>query len=127
MKRQVGMVCLLAIAGSLNLYSETGYEQTYVRKHQDLRGVAVPTEVVRPKLRAAPEDLKIDVLLSVDSKGKVIRAKVLRSTDVRHNTEVVRVVKRWRFTPAQIDGEAVSSKVRIPFVGKEITDEVALK
>lgn len=121
------MICLFALAGPLIAKSEPAYEQAYVEKHQGLEGVAVPTEVVRPLLRAAPENLKIDVLVTVDSKGKVTSAKVLRSTDSRHNTTVVRAAKRWKFLPAQIEGESVPSKVRIPFVAQELNSSLAMR
>ncbi len=121
------MVCLFAIASSLNLRSETSYEQAYVEKNQGLQGGAVPSEVVRPKLRAVSEDLKIDVLVTVDSKGRVARVEVLRSTNARHNTAVARAAKQWKFLPARKNGEAVPSKVRIPFVAKEPEATLAMR
>ena len=121
------MVCLLALIGSLNAYSGTDYEQAYVEKHQALEGVAVPTKAKTPRVPGADESLKIDVLLTVDSEGKVVKAEVLESSDSRHNAAVLRAAKRWTFRPVMKDGYAVRSYVKVPFVLKAEAEALAMK
>ena len=127
MQNKIVMVCLFALIGSSNAYSETGYEQTYVEKQQSLEGVPVPTKVTKPWLPGASEGLQIDVLLTVDSEGKVAKAEVLESSDSRHNAAVVNAAKRWKFQPRIKNGEAVRSRVKVPFALKAKTEGLAMK
>jgi len=120
-------LCLLILIGSLKAYSKNDYEQMYVNEHQDLNGVPVPTQVVRPRIQDAPRDLQVNVLLSVDSKGRVVRAKVVDSSDSRYNTEITDAAKRWKFRPMAKDGEPVKSKVLVPFVAVTTNNTLAMK
>ena len=127
MNRRMLTLCLLITIGSLKAYSKNDYEQMYVNKHQDLNGVPVPTEVVRPRILEVPQDLKINVLLSIDSKGRVTRARVVDSTDSRYNAEIKNAAKRWKFRPMTKDGEPVKSKALVPFVAVTEDESLAMK
>ncbi|HEY0707673.1 MAG TPA: TonB family protein, partial [Polyangia bacterium] len=55
----------------------------------------------------------VDVVLTVDETGAVIDVQVVRGAGAPFDDAVVAGVKRFRFAPAQKDGQAVA--VRIPF------------
>jgi len=127
MNRRTLTLCLLFVIGSLKSYSKDNYEAAYVKMNQDRAGAAAPTEVVKPRLWQAPEDLKVNVLLTVDSTGKVTKAKVLKSTDSRYNTEIKNAAKRWKVRPMTKVGEPVDRKVLVPFVAVSEDESLAMR
>lgn len=127
MNRHIGMVCLLGMASALNASSEPPYEQAYIDENRELPGAFAPTKVVKPKLRSVPENLKVDVLLSVDAKGKVVDAEILRSTDARHDAAIVTAAKRWKFRPVIKEGKPAPSQALVPFVARGVAETLAMK
>lgn len=57
--------------------------------------------------------VSVDMIL--DEAGRVIDAKVWKSTHPELESPKVKAAKSWRFEPAKIDGKPVKVKLRIPF------------
>ena len=88
-----------------------------------------PKPIFPKKLEASGIDGKYVVKLHVDETGKVRGMKVLEKTNSAGTTpaqaaahkaflsEIVRVVKQWKFTPAQMEGKTFATwlTITIPF------------
>ena len=57
----------------------------------------------------------VSVDLVLDEKGKVISAKVQKSTHSELEEPSISAAKTWRFEPAKIGGKSVKSRLRVPF------------
>ena len=119
MKQTRILILGLLVSGAAAFAGELDYEEAYIQEHKHLLDTPVPVETFRPILRNVPEDLRIDVLVTVDELGRVIDARIEDSNATRFNREVLSAVKRWRFRPAIREGEVVRSTVRIPFVNED--------
>lgn len=76
----------------------------------------VPTKTPPP---AYPSSLKgvngmVAVVVIIDEKGSVIDATVTKSSDPAFEDPSIDAIKRWKFKPAEKDGQAVKAKVTIP-------------
>ena len=68
-----------------------------------------------------PEALKreggsgvVAVTIVIDEKGTVIKATVAKSSNDGLNEAAIEAVKKWKFKPAQKDGEKVKVRVTVP-------------
>lgn len=57
----------------------------------------------------------VSVDLVLDEKGKVIFAKVNKTTHKELEDVSLAAAKTWRFAPAKVGGKAVKAKLRVPF------------
>ncbi len=57
----------------------------------------------------------VSVDLVLDQKGKVMFAKVRKSTHPELESPSLEAAKTWKFEPAKIGGKSVKSKLRVPF------------
>ncbi len=57
----------------------------------------------------------VSVDLVLDSKGKVLFAKVNKSTHAELESPSLEAARTWRFEPAKVGGKSVKSKLRVPF------------
>lgn len=78
-----------------------------------------PIKTVRPEY---PRDLKKDgisglaaISCVIDEEGKVIGAKVVKSTHPGFERAALEAIERWRFKPGKVAGTAVKVRVTIPF------------
>lgn len=76
----------------------------------------VPTKTPPPTY---PPSLKgvsgmVAVVVIIDEKGSVVDATVTKSSDPAFENPSVDAIKRWKFKPAEKDGQAVKAKVTIP-------------
>lgn len=76
----------------------------------------VPTKTPPPTY---PTSLKgvngmVAVVVIIDEKGSVIDASVTKSSDPAFEDPSLDAIKRWKFKPAEKDGQAVKAKVTIP-------------
>jgi protein TonB len=76
----------------------------------------VPTKTPPPTYPGALKGVNGMVALAViiDEKGSVIDATVTKSSDPAFEDPSIAAVKRWKFKPAEKDGQAVKAKVTIP-------------
>lgn len=79
--------------------------------------IAQPTPVYPPELLRNRITGEVVVQFVVRPDGSVDRAFVERSTNPGFDEAALRAVRRWRFTPPERDGQAVSVRMRvaIPF------------
>lgn len=78
----------------------------------------VPVRTVPPDY---PDELRregvsgvVTVKCSIDAQGNVVDAKVEKSTNAGFEPAAIAAVKKWKFKPAKLDGNAVGITVAIP-------------
>ena len=57
----------------------------------------------------------VSVDLVLDSEGRVIQAKIKKSTHTELEGPSLEAAKTWLFEPAKVGGKSVKSKLRVPF------------
>jgi protein TonB len=57
--------------------------------------------------------VSVEIIIGKD--GKVMEAKVKKSTDVDLEASALEAVKQWVFTPGEKDGGPVATRVTVPF------------
>jgi protein TonB len=65
-------------------------------------------------MRQAGIDGQVLVEFTVDSTGRVMTARVLKSTQSDFEAATIRAVLRWRFEPGKRDGRAVPFRMVVP-------------
>lgn len=55
------------------------------------------------------------VELLVDSMGRVVEAKAVRSTVPEFGVRAVTAAKQWTFAPAESNGKKITARIRVPF------------
>lgn len=72
---------------------------------------------VSPKLNEFEETLDGEVMVRVnlDETGNIVETFISHSTNKRLNQSALAAVSQWHFKPAIVDGEAVASKLMVPF------------
>jgi len=63
-----------------------------------------------------PTDNRIVASVMVDEQGVPHDAKIVSSLNPILNQRVLEAVSQYRFTPAQLDGQAIAERVNITFV-----------
>ncbi len=89
-------------------------EEAYIETSLKAPGVPVPVAVVSPSVSPDYAGAQIDVAFTVDAKGTPTGLTVVSSPDAAVAKAVTDAVKKWRFTPASKNGEAVATKVVLP-------------
>jgi periplasmic protein TonB len=64
-----------------------------------------------------PKGLQGDVIVEVtiDAQGKVTETRILQSLQQEIDQKVIATLRNWRFTPATVDGVAISSRQDVHF------------
>ena len=70
----------------------------------------IPEQFLEKKFRG-----NASVELVLDESGQVIHATVKQSTHAELEGPAIEATRNWKFQPAQVDGKAVKSKLRVPF------------
>jgi protein TonB len=89
----------------------------FVSEH-DVR-IAIPTLSPDPPITRAklPEWIRGDVIveITISDEGAVTETKVLQTVGYGLEDTIVETLRRWRFTPAVVDGVAVASRQDVHF------------
>jgi len=68
-----------------------------------------PPEMKKKKIQGT-----VHVLFIVDKDGRVKEPKVQKSDNPAFDNSALSAVKRWRFDPGKVAGEAVQFRMRVP-------------
>ncbi len=76
----------------------------------------VPTKTPPPEYPSALKGVNgmVALVVIIDEKGSVVNATVTKSSDPAFENPSIDAIKRWKFKPAEKDGQAVKAKVTIP-------------
>ena len=75
-----------------------------------------PRPVYPSELKRYSIEGEVNLLITVDPDGHVKDPVVLKATDGRFGKAAADAVLKWRFKPAQLNGNKVPCRVRIPVV-----------
>ena len=94
-------------------------DQTFSQFQRVTKGMKPPkaTHAPDPKFPDLPSDAEphgtVVMLVGVNAKGRVEAVRVLRSDEHAFETSAVNTVKKWKFHPAEKDGQAVPVQVTV--------------
>ncbi len=94
-------------------------DQTFSQFQRVTKGMKPPkaTHAPDPKFPDLPADAEprgtVVMLVGVNAKGRVEAVRVLRSDEHAFETSAVNTVKKWKFHPAEKDGQAVPVQVTV--------------
>jgi protein TonB len=94
-------------------------DQTFSQYQRVTKGMKPPkaTHAPDPKFPDLPADAEphgtVVMLVGVSAKGRVEAVRVLRSDEHAFETSAVNTVKKWKFRPAEKNGQAVPVQVTV--------------
>ncbi|MGB8772254.1 MAG: energy transducer TonB [Candidatus Korobacteraceae bacterium] len=94
-------------------------DQTFSQFQRVVKGMKPPkaTRTPDPKFPDLPPDAEqrgtVVMLVGIDAKGRVAVVRVLRSDEHAFETSAVSTVKKWKFRPAEKNGQAVPVQVTV--------------
>lgn len=94
-------------------------DQTFSQFQRVTQGMKPPkaTSAPDPKFPDLPPDAEqrgtVVMLVGINAKGRVEVVRVLRSDEHAFETSAVETVKKWRFRPAEKNGQAVPVQVTV--------------
>jgi TonB family protein len=94
-------------------------DQTFAQFQRVTKGMKPPkaTHAPDPKFPDLPSDAEqhgtVVMLVGIDAKGHVEAVRVLRSDEHVFETSAVKTVKKWKFRPAEKDGQSVPVQVTV--------------
>jgi TonB family protein len=94
-------------------------DQTFSQFQRVIKGMKPPkaTHTPDPKFPDLPPDAEqrgtVVMLVGLDAKGRVEVVRVLRSDEHAFETSAVSTVKKWKFRPAEKNGQAVPVQVTV--------------
>jgi TonB family protein len=94
-------------------------DQTFSQYQRGTKGMKPPkaTHAPDPKFPDLPADAEphgtVVMLVGVSAKGRVEAVRVLRSDEHAFETSAVNTVKKWKFRPAEKNGQAVPVQVTV--------------
>jgi TonB family protein len=101
------------------LPTETVDDPTFTQFQRVTKGIKPPkaTSAPDPKFPELPPDAErhgsVVMLIGVNAKGRVQAVRVLRSDEQAFEKSAVETVKKWKFKPAQKDGQPVPVQVTV--------------
>jgi protein TonB len=115
MKQNNKLALLLGIGALLPFAaSAKSLEQSYIESARQGTGIPVPISVVAPHVDGYDIGQSVQVEFVVDTTGKPSAINIKSTSDRDFAEAVVDAVKQWRFTPAQLNGSPVATKVVLP-------------
>jgi protein TonB len=94
-------------------------DQTFSQFQRVTKGMKPPkaSHAPDPKFPELPPDAEprgtVVMLVGVNAKGRVEAVRVLRSDEHAFETSAVNTVKKWKFRPAEKNGQAVPVQVTV--------------
>jgi TonB family protein len=94
-------------------------DQTFAQFQRVTQGMKPPkaTSAPDPKFPDLPPDAEprgtVVMLVGINAKGRVQAVRVLRSDERAFETSAVDTVKKWKFRPAEKNGQAVPVQVTV--------------
>ena len=94
-------------------------DQTFTQFQRMTAGMKPPkaTSAPDPKFPELPADAEphgtVVMLVGVNTKGRVAAVRVLRSDEKAYEQSAVETVKKWKFKPAQKNGQPVPVQVTV--------------
>jgi TonB family protein len=94
-------------------------DQTFAQFQRVTKGMKPPkaTHAPDPRFPDLPPDAEqhgtVVMLVGIDAKGHVEAVRVLRSDEHVFETSAVNTVRKWKFRPAEKDGQAVPVQVTV--------------
>jgi len=106
---------LLGAAVACSLLSVSSFAYT-ASKHADaLSALPVVSTVVNPTgLPPSAEGATVMVRMTLDKEGQPHHVRIVSRGDAHLADRLVPVIRQWRFTPAQRNGEPVAVEVLLP-------------
>lgn len=78
------------------------------------RAVFQPAPQYPPEMKKKKIQGTVYILFIVDKNGRVQDPKIQKSDNQAFNTPALNAVKRWRFNPGKVGGQAVQFRMRVP-------------
>lgn len=103
------------LVAPLALVAADSTEQAYVESYRNRADGPIPTTVIAPEVssRFAGRQVVLEFVVDVTGKPTGIKSVTPGAHAELVNT-VAEAVARWKFSPALVDGQAVSRKVVLP-------------
>ena len=124
MNRKFLSVSFLSLVVASGAFAATGQSirEGVVPKVAHISGMDKMPQVLSQSMPKYPSELRergiqgvATVEMLIDSTGRVVEAKVVRSTVPEFGVQALAAAKQWSFVPAEADGKRISARIQVPF------------
>jgi protein TonB len=115
----LSLLCLVAIH-HVSLGADTDKPNAGA---QDSKGITVlknPPPLYPLALKEKGISGRVVLEATVDTAGKISKAKVIESSDPGFSEAALKAIRQWLFSPATKNGQPIATKVQVPFAFKTI-------
>jgi TonB family protein len=109
-RQSILVLALLSLGSTLMLAGESTS-----RADQPAKVVAAASPVYPYLLRHAGATAEVTVVFTVNAKGVVTKASIVDSNNFEFNASSLDAIRKWTFTPATKDGQAVEARLKQTF------------
>jgi TonB family protein len=109
-RQSILVLALLSLGSTLMLAGESK-----PRADQPAKVVAAASPVYPYLLRHAGATAEVTVVFTVNAKGVVTKASIVDSNNFEFNASSLDAIRKWTFTPATKDGQAVEARLKQTF------------
>lgn len=111
------LAIVLSLGALASVASAATSAKAYVASYAGVTDMPVPVKVVAPAI-SADRGAKVVLEFVIDTEGVPQGITVHQSNDDELAQASIKAVKRWRFAPRSVDGQAVKSRARLPIMSE---------
>ncbi len=110
--------CLLVL-GAAALQAESAFSDEEVASSSAMSELETPPKPVKQSPPNIPPELhglkaSVQIGFIIDEKGRVVKPRIVQSSNDSFNDLALRCVRNWEFEPGKKGGEAVKVRVVVP-------------
>lgn len=106
------MKTLLSIAALLALFVSVATASSFNHATPIADSVVMPDFPEEAQMRGIQGIVRVECI--INDRGEVVSARIVQSAHPLLNQSTLQAVRRWQFSPATVEGEAVYSVVIVP-------------
>ncbi|MBN1404145.1 MAG: TonB family protein [Opitutales bacterium] len=112
-------VCALLFMGSVNVQADSGFSDEEVAESADMKALDTPPKPKKQSAPVIPPELhgmkaSVQVGFIIDEKGRVVKPRIVQSSNDSFNEISLRCIRSWEFEPGKKGGEPVKVRVVVP-------------
>jgi TonB family protein len=109
----------LLLFGAAALQAESSFSQEEIAGSSAMSELETPPKPVKQSPPTIPPELhglkaSVQIGFLIDEKGRVVKPRIVQSSNDSFNDLAIRCVRNWEFEPGKKGGKAVSVRVVVP-------------
>lgn len=116
---QIFLTASLLVLGAAALQAESAFSDDEVASSSSMSELETPPKPVKQSPPSIPPELhglkaSVQIGFIIDEKGRVVKPRIVQSSNDSFNDLALRCVRNWEFQPGTKGGQAVKVRVVVP-------------